>query len=63
MSKQHSLAQRIKSLSIGDSFTVKTKSEREAVCRMAKALRDIEAIGFNITTRANGSGFLVIAIP
>ena len=48
---------------LGDSFTVKTEVERQAVCRMAKALRDIEAISFNITTRACDAGFNVIAIP
>lgn len=63
MSKKLSLAQRIKRLQIGESFAVGTESERQAVCRMAKALRDIEAIDFNIITRANESGFLVVAIP
>ena len=64
MSNKLSIAQRLKALKrVGDSFSVKTKAEREAVCRMAKALHDIEAIQFNITTRATETGFNVIAIP
>ena len=63
MSKKLSIAQRIKSLKAGESFTVKTKTERESVCRMAKALRDVGAIDFQIVTRADDNdGFIVAAI-
>jgi hypothetical protein len=63
MSKTFSMAQRLKRMKAGDSFLVKTYVEREAYLRLAKSLRSIDAIPFNITTRATDGGFNVIAVP
>jgi len=62
MSKDLNIAAKIKALKIGQSFTVKTKSERENVCRIAKNLRDAGAIEFDIVTRENSGGYKVAAI-
>jgi len=59
---QLSIAQRIKSLKPGKSFTVKTESERQEACRLAKALKDMEYITFSIVTKKELGGFKVAAI-
>jgi hypothetical protein len=56
------LADKIRNLKKGESFTVKTEIERAAALRMAKALNDAGYLPAKITTRANGSGFTVAAI-
>jgi hypothetical protein len=59
---QLSIAQRIKSLKPGKSFTVKTEPERQEACRLAKALKDMEYITFSIVTKKEGNLFKVAAI-
>ena len=61
MSKQLSIAQKIRGLKLGKSFTVKTKPEREAACRVAKSLRDAGVIEFEIVTKLQDDGCFKVA--
>lgn len=61
--KQLSIAIRLKRLKPGDSFTVKGESQRQSVCRTAKALSDVEAIKTRIVTlHVGGQVFKVVAV-
>ncbi len=63
MSKQLSIAAKIRNLAIGKSFTVATESDRQAACRAAKSLRDAGVIQFQVVTSAQDKGgFKVAAI-
>lgn len=56
------LAARIKNLKVGQSFFVKTESDRVKVCKIAKTLRDAGVITFTVVTVAEGERFKVAAI-
>lgn len=60
--KESELAQRIKRLQPGESFTITTKSQREAACRIIKTLRDCELLNGEIITRRRGRFFFVHAL-
>lgn len=62
MSKALSLAQKVRQLKPGQSFTVKTKREQRQICAMAKTLRDGGFINFEIVTKATPEGIRVGAI-
>jgi hypothetical protein len=55
------LALKIKALTVGRSFLVKTVAEREAVCRAAKSLRDAKVINFDIVTKQQDDGTFKVA--
>ena len=56
MSKQLNLAQQIRGLKPGKTFTVKTKKDREGALRLAKMLKDSELISFDVVSRENPDG-------
>ena len=56
------IVSKIKRLKPAQGFTVKTKRERNEAIRDAKSLRQLGVIDFNVTTRAEGEGFKVIAV-
>ncbi|MDE2105443.1 MAG: hypothetical protein KGL39_49910 [Patescibacteria group bacterium] len=63
MSQELNLAQKIKAMKVGHSFTVKTEYERQKATRAAKTLRDAGIINFEIITKADeNGGFKVAAI-
>lgn len=53
--KELSLALRLKNMKPGDIFTVTGEPQRQRVCRIAKALRDSEAITHQIVTLHAGN--------
>lgn len=56
------LAARIRNLKSGESFYVKTESDRQKVCKIAKTLRDAGVIQFEVKTSEEGERFRVVAI-
>ena len=62
MSKKFSLAAKLKSLKVGQSFIVKTKREQIQVCNLAKSMRDLGYISFDIVTKTTEDGIKVAAI-
>jgi hypothetical protein len=62
MSKDLSLAQKVRSLKVASSFTVATEKERQQVCRVAKSLKDAGVIEFDVVTKRDGDIFKVAAI-
>lgn len=59
--KMH-MAKRVRSMKIGEQFMVFTHKERQAVCRVAKSLKDSGAIEFDVVTKRDGNKFKVAAI-
>jgi hypothetical protein len=62
MTKEISLAQKIRALKVGKSFTVSTEKERQKACRIAKTLREACAIDFTVVTKRKGNVFKIAAI-
>jgi len=56
------LAQKMKSLKVGQQFMVKEKRERNAAIRVYNTLKNAGYISFQITTRQCDEGFKVVAI-
>jgi len=56
MSKEPNVASQIRGLKPGKTFTVKTKTEREAVLRAAKFMKDNQMIPFDVVSRENADG-------
>lgn len=59
--KEISLAMRLKKMKPGDIFTVTGEPQRQRVCRIAKALRDSEAITHQIVTLHAGKNLFKVA--
>jgi hypothetical protein len=53
MSKQLNLCKKILDLKKGEHFFVKTSKEQRRVCTLAKALREGDALKFDIVTKRN----------
>jgi hypothetical protein len=63
MSKQFAIAQRIKAMKLGDSFTVATERERQGASKAAKVLKSAGVIAFDLVTKETEDGkFKVVAI-
>lgn len=62
MSKDLTLAQKVRGLKAGKPFTVPTEKERQQVCRIAKSLKDAGVIEFDVVTKRDGDVFKVAAI-
>lgn len=60
--KELTIAQKVRGLKIGKSFTVSTEQDRQRVCRVAKSLKDAGVISFSIVTKRDGDMFKVAAI-
>lgn len=60
--KELPLANKLRNLTPGKSFTVKTEGERQKVNRIVKALKDAGYLSHDIITRKSDSGFTVAAI-
>ena len=56
------LADRIRQLRPGKSFTVSTESERVPALTAARTMRDCGVVNFHIYTQAGKGGFRVIAV-
>jgi len=65
MSKAFNLAQRIRALKPGKSFTVANENQRQAACRTAKTLKDAGVIEWSLSTRRiqGSNSFLVEIAP
>ena len=62
MSKETLIVSKIKALKASKGFVVKTNSERQNVCRVAKLLKDNGIIEFDVVTKKEGDTFKVAAI-
>lgn len=62
MSKELTLAQKVRNIKIGEPFTVATEKDRQRVLRVAKSLKDAGFIDFDIVTKRCEEGFKVAAI-
>lgn len=56
------MADKLKRLKRGHSFTVSSEAERQTVCRIVKALRDAGYLPHKIITKKEGDAFKVAAI-
>ena len=62
MSKSLNIAQKIKSMKVGQHFTVATETERQIANREGKTLFRAGVITFQIVTRKQGDGWKIAAI-
>ena len=62
MNKRFTLARKIKSMKVGDQFTVDTVNDRQQVANISNALRAAGVIEFQVITRRNGKCWKVVAI-
>ncbi len=62
MSKETSIANKIRALKASKGFVVTSESQRQNVCRVAKLLKDAGVIEFDVVTKKEGDAFKVAAI-
>lgn len=62
MKEKQPMADKLKRLKRGHSFTVSSEAERQTVCRIVKALRDAGYLPHKIITKKEGDAFKVAAI-
>lgn len=63
VSNKFNIARRIKNLKIGEWFYVAGEKERQLASKECATLRRAGIVEFDVTTRRQGDGFTVIAIP
>lgn len=56
------LAARIRAMKAGDTFTVKTNTERITASKAAKTLKQAGVIEFRLVTFWEGEGFKLVAV-